>query len=42
MLGIEIRAHSIKAAPVDTANAEFQRPGVTVPIEELSRESMEL
>ena len=40
VLGIEIRSHSIKAAPVDTANAEFQRPGVTVPIEELSRESL--
>lgn len=41
VLGVEMRQHSIKAAPVDTANAEFQRPGVSVPIEELSKESMQ-
>ena len=29
VLGIELRTHSVKAAPVDTANAEFQRPGVS-------------
>ena len=40
ILGIEIRSHSIKAAPVDTANAEFQRPGVSVPIEEFNEESL--
>ena len=40
ILGIEIRSHSIKAAPVDTANAEFQRPGVSVPIEDFSEETL--
>mmetsp|Transcript_24963 Transcript_24963/g.61513 ORF Transcript_24963/g.61513 Transcript_24963/m.61513 type:complete len:561 (-) Transcript_24963:17-1699(-) len=41
VLGIELRTHSLKAAPVDTANAEFQRPGVSAALETLSVESVE-
>ena len=32
--------HSLKAAPVDTANAEFQRPGVTTALDDVSEESV--
>ena len=32
--------HSLKAAPVDTANADFQRPGVTTALEDVSPESV--
>jgi len=39
-LGMELRMHSLKAAPVDTANAEFMRPGVTAELEDLSEESV--
>lgn len=42
ILGIEIRSHSVKAAPVDTANAEFQRPGVSVPLEDISAEALQV
>ena len=34
--------HSLKAAPVDTANAEFQRPGVTTALDDVSEESIRL
>ena len=37
---MELRAHSLKAAPVDTANAEFQRPGVCAQVDDLSEESV--
>jgi len=40
ILGLEIRSHSIKAALVDTANAEFQRPGVVVPLEDVNEQSL--
>ena len=36
ILGMELRMHSLKAAPVDTANAEFQRPGVTTALDDVS------
>ena len=39
-MGMELRMHSLKAAPVDTANAEFMRPGVTAELEDLSEESV--
>jgi hypothetical protein len=37
---MEIRTHSLKAAPIDTANAEFQRPGVTAAVDDLTEESV--
>lgn len=37
---MELRMHSLKAAPVDTANAEFQRPGVTTALNDVSEESV--
>jgi polyphosphate glucokinase len=37
---MELRMHSLKAAPVDTANAEFQRPGVTTALDDVSEESV--
>ena len=40
ILGLEIRSHSIKAALVDTANAEFQRPGVVVPLEDITEQAL--
>mmetsp|Transcript_21480 Transcript_21480/g.34756 ORF Transcript_21480/g.34756 Transcript_21480/m.34756 type:complete len:593 (+) Transcript_21480:200-1978(+) len=40
ILGMELRMHSLKAAPVDTANAEFQRPGVSVKMDVLSEQSV--
>jgi hypothetical protein len=39
---MELRMHSLKAAPVDTANAEFQRPGVTTALEDVTEESVRL
>tara|TARA_B110000977_G_scaffold53537_1_gene72804 strand:- start:16649 stop:18517 length:1869 start_codon:yes stop_codon:yes gene_type:complete len=42
ILGMELRMHSLKAAPVDTANAEFQRPGVTTALEDVTEESVRL
>ena len=41
ILGMEIRMHSAKAALVDTANAEFHRPGVTTYLDELSVQSVQ-
>ena len=40
MLGLEVRTHSVKAAPVDTSTGDFQRPGVVVPVPEPSREAV--
>ena len=37
---MELRTHSLKAAPIDTANAEFQRPGVTAKVENMTEESV--
>jgi hypothetical protein len=39
---MELRMHSLKAALVDTANAEFQRPGVTTALEDVSEESVRM
>lgn len=41
VLGIEIRTHSIKGALIDTANADFIRPGVDVKMEALTEEEIE-
>lgn len=41
ILGMEIRTHSAKAALVDTANAEFHRPGVTTYLDDLSVQSVQ-
>ena len=35
-----MRAQSVKAAPVDTANGEFKRPGVLATVTELSKEGV--
>lgn len=41
VLGLELRTHSLKAALIDTANAEFQRPGVTATVDSLTAESVQ-
>ena len=41
VLGIELRGHGAKGAIIDTANADFMRPGVEVDLEELKEETME-
>ena len=41
VLGIELRGHGAKGAIIDTANADFMRPGVEVDLEELKEEAVE-
>jgi len=41
VLGIELRTHGAKGALIDTANADFMRPGVEVDLEELKEEAVE-
>lgn len=40
VLGLEVRMHSVKGAPVDTSVGDFVRPGMATKIPEFTKEEV--